>query len=115
MLLRRSSRRIAGVGLLCAFFLAAGPNRAADPKADVKWETARTTEPEDLDELKALQERVKQVVEKATPSTVGLVVRVGFSVGAGSGVIVSEDGLVLTAAHVITGEDPTGKSTSYEP
>ncbi len=34
--------------------------------------------------------------------------------GAGSGVIVSEDGLVLTAAHVITGEDLSGKTTAYE-
>src|SRR5262245_21726023 len=108
MLLRRSSRWIAGLGLVCAFFITSAPNRAADPKPDVKWETARTTQPEDLDELKALQERVKAVVEKCSPCTVGLLVTVGFSQGAGSGVIVSEDGLVLTAAHVITGEEPGG-------
>jgi serine protease Do len=29
-------------------------------------------------------------------------------------VIVSDDGLVLTAAHVITGEDPFGKASPYE-
>jgi serine protease Do len=50
-----------------------------------------------VEELKALQERVKKVVDQVTPSTVGLLV----GMGAGSGVIVSEDGLVLTAAHVI--------------
>jgi serine protease Do len=86
-------------------------NKKADAaKSDVKWDTRRTTEPDDLDEVKALQERVKKVVEKCTPCTVAIVI--GF--GAGSGVIVNEDGLVLTAAHVISGEDGAGKSSSYE-
>jgi serine protease Do len=110
MLRRNLSRMIAGFGMVCALVVVAGPNRAADPKPDVKWETARTTEPEDVDELKALEGRVKQVVDKCTPSTVGILI--GF--GAGSGVIVSEDGLVLTAAHVITGEDLSGKTAPYE-
>lgn len=96
--------------MFLVLLMAAGPNRAADPKPDVKWETARTSQPEDVDELKALQDRVKTVVDKCTPSTVGITI--GF--GAGSGVIVSEDGLVLTAAHVITGEDLSGKSAPYE-
>ena len=48
---------------------------------------------------------MEKVVKKCTPETVAILI--GF--GAGSGVIVSEDGLVLTAAHVITGEDLTGK------
>jgi serine protease Do len=60
--------------------------------------------------LIALQDRVKSVVEKCSPSTVAILI--GF--GAGSGVIVSEDGLVLTAAHVITGEDIFGKTAPYE-
>jgi serine protease Do len=111
MLLRRSSRWIAGTGMLCAFLITAAPNRAAEPKADVKWETNRTTQPEDIDELKALEARVKHVVDKCTPATVAITI--GF--GAGSGVIVSEDGLVLTAAHVLTGEDPSGKTRTYEP
>ena len=63
---------------------------------DVKWETNRTTQPDDVDELKALQSVVKKVIEKTTPATVGIII----GMGAGSGVIVSEDGLVLTAAHV---------------
>ena len=63
----------------------------------VTWDPVRTTSPETVDELKALQSRVKEVVAKVSPSTVGLLV----GPGAGSGVIVSDDGLVLTAAHVI--------------
>jgi len=115
MTLRRFSGRLAGQGLLCAILLLPAFGRAADPPKDTKWPTERTTAPDDVEELKALQERVKKVVDKCTPSTVGLIVTVGFTQGAGSGVIVSEDGLVLTAAHVITGEDPTGKPTPYEP
>jgi len=94
---RRISRWVAGVGVCFALVITSNPNRASDPKSDVKWETARTTQPEDLEELKALQARVKTVVDKCTPSTVAILI--GF--GAGSGVIVSDDGLVLTAAHVI--------------
>lgn len=63
---------------------------------DAKWETNRTTQPDDVEELKALQSVVKKVIEKTTPATVGIII----GMGAGSGVIVSEDGLVLTAAHV---------------
>lgn len=109
MPIRRSSRWAAGIGLVCVMLLTSSTNRAADPQAEEKWDIARTTQPENVDELKALQARVKYVVDKCTPATVGITI--GF--GAGSGVIVSEDGLVLTAAHVITGEDLSGKSTPY--
>ncbi len=111
MTTRRIRRLIAGFGILAALLLASPANRAADPKAEEKWDTTRTTAPEDLDELKALQERVNKVVDKCTPSTVAILI--GF--GAGSGVIVSDDGLVLTAAHVIAGETKFGKATDYEP
>src|SRR5262249_46596462 len=100
MTTRRVSRVIAGLSIFSALLIASAPNQAADPKTQPKWETARITQPEDLDELKSLQERVKTVVEKCSPSTVAILI--GF--GAGSGVIVNEDGLVLTAAHVIAGE-----------
>lgn len=62
-----------------------------------KWDAARTTSPESVEDLRALQESVKSVVEKVTPATVAIL----QPPGAGSGVIVSPDGLILTAAHVI--------------
>ena len=114
MMLRRTSRfskAIAGLPLLSALILLApSTSRAEDLKPTVTWQTGRTTEPEDLEELKALQDRVQKLVEKCTPCTVGILIEVGGMTGAGSGVIVSDDGLVLTAAHVITGEVGTYES-----
>jgi len=89
------ARHVASAFVLCLTALAA---RAADAK-DIKagWDPVRTTFPATTNELKALQDTVKQVVAKTTPATVGIL----LGNGAGSGVIVSEDGLILTAAHVI--------------
>jgi serine protease Do len=71
--------------------------------------------PRDVGELRAVEQKVKQAVAKVLPATV--VVRLGE--GQGSGVIVSKDGLVLTAAHVVqkpgqklTIVFPDGKSVS---
>ena len=77
---------------------------------DDAWPTDRTDFPTDVAQLRALQNRVQQVVEKCTPSTVGILI----GIGAGSGVIVSEDGLVLTAAHVIAGDNPFSKGSEYK-
>jgi len=52
--------------------------------------------PTTLADLKAIEARVSTVAEKVMPYTVG--VRVGSAQG--SGVIISEDGYVLTAGHV---------------
>lgn len=52
--------------------------------------------PEGVEDLKAIQEHVRKVLDKVIPCTVG--VRIGSAQG--SGVIVSKDGLVLTAGHV---------------
>lgn len=52
--------------------------------------------PEDVEDLKAIQTQVQAVLQKVLPCTVG--VRVGGAWG--SGVIVREDGYVLTAGHV---------------
>ncbi len=99
MTLPRSARLAVCFGfLLAALFAASAP--AADP-APPKWDPARVTQPEDLAELKALQASVNAVVEKCTPATVAVL----YGSAAGSGVIVNEDGLVLTAAHVIRDYD----------
>ncbi len=57
--------------------------------------TSRT--PRTIDELFDIEQSVREVVLKAVPATVGITV----GNGQGSGVIVSPDGYVLTAAHVI--------------
>ena len=52
--------------------------------------------PETIDDLKQIQAHVKTVLEKVMPA----VVNIKCGPGQGSGVIVSEDGYVLTAGHV---------------
>jgi len=53
--------------------------------------------PKDVGELRALEARVQEVVEQVLPATVG--VQIGHA--RGSGVIVSPDGYVMTAGHVV--------------
>ena len=72
--------------LLCL----SAPVRAADAPALGK------PAPESLEDLKAIQSQLQKVLEKVVPCTVG--VQVGGA--SGSGVIISEDGYVLTAGHV---------------
>ena len=99
MMLRRFARGFFPASAFALLLLVPSPaTRAADPvKAEVsKWDIIRTTVPESIEELKALQATVKRVVDRSTACTVGVMI----GMGAGSGVIVSEDGLVLTAAHV---------------
>jgi len=80
-----------------ALLLAAMRVPAADlkPVADEAPALDKPT-PESLEELKVLQERVKKVLDKVIPCTVGI--QVGSSQG--SGVIINKDGTVLTAGHV---------------
>ncbi|MCE9548017.1 MAG: serine protease, partial [Planctomycetia bacterium] len=52
--------------------------------------------PQNKEELKAMQERLRQLAAKVIPVTVGI----RLPSGMGSGVIISEDGYVLTAGHV---------------
>ncbi|NQU26001.1 MAG: trypsin-like peptidase domain-containing protein, partial [Candidatus Nealsonbacteria bacterium] len=61
--------------------------------------------PKNVDELKSIQAQVQKVVAKVLPCTVG--VQIGAA--RGSGVIVSEDGIVMTAGHVVgePGKDVT--------
>jgi S1-C subfamily serine protease len=53
--------------------------------------------PQGIEDLVAIQERLRSLL----PQTKAALVSIEAMDGAGSGVIVSEDGLVLTAAHVI--------------
>ena len=46
------------VSVAAALLVASAPNRAADPKPDAKWPTQRTTQPEDVEDLRALEARV---------------------------------------------------------
>lgn len=56
-----------------------------------------TDEPESADDLKAMQSHIQKLAKLVTPCTVA----VQLNGGMGSGVIVSEDGFVLTAGHVV--------------
>lgn len=80
--MRRRSVRAAFTGGLALLFLTTG------------WCLAQ----DDLISLKAREHKVRAVVDRALPSTVGI--RSAVRNGGGSGVVVSADGLVLTAAHV---------------
>lgn len=69
--------------------------------------------PQDISQLKSLEKKITAVVQKVLPATISL-----FSMkngASGSGVVVSEDGLILTAGHVVRGSDemtvifPNGK------
>ena len=80
---------ILGLGLLLSPAFV-GPSLAAPSAASIK-------EPKDLAGFQALETQIKAVVHKVLPSVVGI--QIGGA--AGSGVIVSEDGIVMTAGHVV--------------
>jgi len=87
----------------------ASQNNQAEKKADEKApeKPKVTAAPKNTQELKSIQNRVEKVVSAVMPSVVG--VKVGSS--GGSGVIVSKEGLVLTAGHVV--RKPGEKVTFY--
>lgn len=68
-----------------------------DSIADLEFMTSGDA-PSSLEQLKAMQEHVAELYEKVEPA----VVNINNGRGQGSGVVISEDGYILTAAHVIS-------------
>ena len=95
LILWRSSCRLL---LLLIALVVAGPlpTRAADGSREGAEEAPSTAPPKDVAELRAIEEQVRNVVANVLTRTVA--VRVGAAQGCG--VIVSEEGHVLTAGHV---------------
>jgi len=83
---------------LFAAIMSAGVALADPVTKDLPAPPAAVTRsvPQSLDDLKAIQDHARAVLDRVIPTTVCL--RVGGATG--SGVIVSEDGLILTAGHV---------------
>ena len=75
--------------LMGAFGLIASPLLADTPSVS------------SIAELKELQNKIQQVVRAAQPASVALTSNRTGSWG--SGVVVSEEGIILTAAHVVQG------------
>jgi serine protease Do len=90
---RSSSRRL--FGWILALVLLGG-GFSAPAFAGAVPAALNKAVPEDRDDLLAIQQQVQKVLPQALACTVGI--RIGPS--AGSGVIVSEEGYVLTAGHV---------------
>ena len=67
------------------------------PPGGGHWACQVAAHADDLAELRAREKKIKATLEKVAPA----VVAIADGVGAGSGVIVSEDGIVLTAGHVL--------------
>jgi len=93
----RSVCTIVGLLALAGLAVGAGPAVAQEaPDAAKVQAVLEKKAPAGPADLKVIQDAAKRALKKAIPATVGL--RIGAS--AGSGVIVSEDGLILTAGHV---------------
>jgi V8-like Glu-specific endopeptidase len=84
-----------------------------DPPAKL-WKLPAVLEqnraPTSVEELREIEKHVQKVLEKVRPSVVS--VQVGF--GQGSGVIISEDGTILTAGHV-SGNPKQNATVTFHP
>ncbi len=91
------------LGMVCLAVAMAAPPPASvlDTPQDLPVAFKKTA-PENVEDLRAIQEQVKEVLKKTIPATVAIVIPdpKGKGVAAGSGVIISEDGYVLTAGHI---------------
>lgn len=111
-----SAGRLAWFSALCLCLLAAPVAPAAEKKADEQAPaesailgeselspdekglaaTLKKKYPTTVDDLRAIEKRVTSVIDRISKATVGVVI----GASQGSGVIISEDGYVLTAGHV---------------
>jgi serine protease Do len=86
---------------LAALLLAAGPSWAAPAWNDFDGAASHAyvgnDVPKNVEELLAIEKKFREAATKAVKSVVGI--QIGMS--RGSGVIVSADGLILTAGHVV--------------
>src|SRR3954471_436745 len=89
---------LAGVvlGLAVLASVAAAPVPSDPDKTKAPSANLDKKDPDGVADLKAMQDRVKSVLKKVMPATVGVL----LGPGAGSGVIVRDEGIVLTAGHV---------------
>jgi serine protease Do len=92
---------LAALGLACLSSRGAAaenpvPKSSSSSSSKVNIPALEKVAPENLDDLLAIQQQVKEVLKKVIPCTVGL--QVGGA--AGSGVIIDKEGHVLTAGHV---------------
>ena len=96
--LTRRTRWFVPVAILSVLLLVAPVISAAEMATAANLEKIFGGDaPQSVGDLKAMQEHLQKLTEKIVPCTVG--VRVGPAQG--SGVIISKDGYVLTAAHVV--------------
>ena len=103
---RRWLRCLAVLAILAAI---ATTLSAADEPKDPK-DVPSIESPKDAAELGAVEAKVRAVVAKVLPCTVGI--EIGPS--RGSGVIVSEDGLVVTAGHVAVKPGEKAKFVTHD-
>lgn len=97
-MIRRACLSVAHTAVIALLLAVLGPNLLFGQVASQPTATSdASATPKNLDELLRIQRQVEAIAARALPATVG--VRVGTSQG--SGVIVSPDGYVLTAGHVI--------------
>lgn len=89
-------RRSVGLVILSVAVFAAAPASAELEPAPA--EVFDKLAPESIEDLKAIEARVEAVAALAAPATVSLNLR---PFGTGSGVVIGEEGYILTAAHVI--------------
>jgi len=89
------SRACLFISGICIISLVAAAGLSRAPSAPPV--SARVDSPKTIEQLRAIQTSVQDVIRQVMPATVA----VYSNAGQGSGVIVSKDGYVLTAGHVV--------------